>query len=202
MKFNNYVLISAIEGDSLHIIFAERVSVNDRRIQVSETLATPILKMLAPPPRRSWQGIGWLFCGLNQPNIATDGLSLNSICFLAVTILCWRIFFAIEQWSFISDGQVAKIPAANKVSPAPAAHTKALADIVFVADPVAGKQTVPIKGEAPSPFNQPVGCVFRTRCPHARDLCREDQPSLPQVSEDEHVACHFALHEWALSADK
>jgi hypothetical protein len=93
MKFNNYVLISAIEGDSLHIIFAERVSVNDRRIQVSETLATPILKILAPPPRRSWQGIGWLFCGLNQPNIATDGLSLNSICFFSRNDLVLADFF-------------------------------------------------------------------------------------------------------------
>ncbi len=93
-------------------------------------------------------------------------------------------------------GRVVEILPAAKLSQSPRhPYTKALADSVFVADPAARKQTVPIEGEVPSPFNLPAGCVFRTRCPHARDLCREDQPSLTQVSEDEYVACHFPLHE-------
>ena len=93
-------------------------------------------------------------------------------------------------------GRVVEILPADKVSQAPRhPYTKALADSVCVADPAARKQTVPIEGEVPSPFNLPVGCVFRTRCPHSRNLCRDDPPSLTQVAEDEFVACHFPLHE-------
>ena len=93
-------------------------------------------------------------------------------------------------------GRVVEILPADKVSFAPRhPYTKALADSVFVADPAARKQTVPIEGEVPSPFNLPVGCVFRTRCPHARSLCRDDTPALRQVAEDEFVACHFPLQD-------
>jgi len=70
-----------------------------------------------------------------------------------------------------------------------------VANSVFVADPAARKETVAIEGEVPSPFDLLAGCVFRTRCPHARDLCRDTPPSLTQVAEGEYVACHFPLND-------
>ena len=91
-------------------------------------------------------------------------------------------------------GSVVEILPANKVSVAPRhPYTKALSDSVFVADPAARKESVPIEGEVPSPFNLPPGCVFETRCPYAQDVCRMDRPALREIAEDEYVACHFPL---------
>jgi oligopeptide transport system ATP-binding protein len=65
-----------------------------------------------------------------------------------------------------------------------------------VADPAAReKKQSPSKGEVPGPFNLPAGCVFESRCPHARNLFRDDPPSLTQIAEDEFVLWHFPLHE-------
>ena len=91
-------------------------------------------------------------------------------------------------------GRVVEILPAHKVSTAPRhPYTKALADSVFVADPAARKDTAPIKGEVPSPFDLPSGCVFEARCPYARKVCRETAPILQAVGDSEHVACYFPL---------
>jgi oligopeptide/dipeptide ABC transporter ATP-binding protein len=91
-------------------------------------------------------------------------------------------------------GSVVEILPANQVSVAPRhPYTKALSDSVFIADPTARKETVPIEGEVPSPFNLPPGCVFEARCPCAQDVCRKNQPTLREIAENEYVACHFPL---------
>jgi dipeptide transport system ATP-binding protein len=48
-----------------------------------------------------------------------------------------------------------------------------------------------LKGELPSPFNVPAGCVFSTRCPHVTDRCRTERPQLRLV-KGRQVACHYA----------
>lgn len=48
-----------------------------------------------------------------------------------------------------------------------------------------------VKGELPSPFNPPAGCVFRTRCPYATDICAAERPELRRVG-DTVAACHHA----------
>jgi len=55
------------------------------------------------------------------------------------------------------------------------------------------RRTVPLPiDDPPSPFALPEGCTFRTRCPHARDRCREERPELRDVASGHRVACHFA----------
>ncbi|MGH8139780.1 MAG: dipeptide ABC transporter ATP-binding protein [Steroidobacteraceae bacterium] len=46
-------------------------------------------------------------------------------------------------------------------------------------------------GEPPSPLSPPSGCVYRTRCQHAIDVCRERIPAWEQADDaSRRLACH------------
>ena len=50
--------------------------------------------------------------------------------------------------------------------------------------------------ELPSPMDPPSGCVFRTRCPYATEICSQEVPALLPVEGDDpshRVACHNPL---------
>jgi dipeptide transport system ATP-binding protein len=53
------------------------------------------------------------------------------------------------------------------------------------------KPRIVLKGELPSPFSIPVGCVFSTRCPYVADRCRTERPLLRSI-KGRLVACHYA----------
>ncbi|WP_121062342.1 ABC transporter ATP-binding protein [Chachezhania antarctica] len=70
-------------------------------------------------------------------------------------------------------------------------YTRAL--ISATPEPVPGSSAdrMHLTGEVPSPLALPSGCRFRTRCPHATDICAEVDP--PRTAEGAaHVACHLA----------
>jgi dipeptide transport system ATP-binding protein len=48
-----------------------------------------------------------------------------------------------------------------------------------------------VKGEPPSPFDPPPGCVFSTRCPYVTDRCRLERPPARALA-GRLVACHYA----------
>ncbi|MCB8836226.1 ABC transporter ATP-binding protein [Aurantimonas sp. VKM B-3413] len=50
----------------------------------------------------------------------------------------------------------------------------------------------PIPGELPDPSDPPSGCVFRTRCPFATDLCAKERPELRNTGAGK-VRCHYDL---------
>jgi len=72
-------------------------------------------------------------------------------------------------------------------------YTQALLSAVPIPDPVAEekRQRQILKGEIPSPINPPSGCRFRTRCPHATDICEEKRPEWREVTPGHFVACHL-----------
>jgi dipeptide transport system ATP-binding protein len=53
-------------------------------------------------------------------------------------------------------------------------------------------QRIVLKGELPSPLNPPKGCVFSTRCPHAKERCHAERPPLENL-QGRQVAC-FEVH--------
>ena len=69
-------------------------------------------------------------------------------------------------------------------------YTQALLSAVPKADEdVAPEKRIILKGDIPSPANQPTGCVFRTRCKYATALCAEQAPELAEY-KGRMVACH------------
>jgi len=69
-------------------------------------------------------------------------------------------------------------------------YTQALLAAAPVADPERVAAYVPLKGEAPSARNPPLGCAFHPRCPRAIDLCSRDTPHLRSL-DGRRVACHL-----------
>jgi len=71
-------------------------------------------------------------------------------------------------------------------------YTKALLSAIPDAEPNADKNNdrIKIKGEVPSPINQPKGCKFSTRCEYATEECHKSRPELVEAKPGHFVACH------------
>ena len=69
-------------------------------------------------------------------------------------------------------------------------YTKALLSAIPSLDPDNRGQAQRLEGEIPSPTNPPPGCKFQTRCPHAIDICRVEEPMLSHSGFEHEVACH------------
>jgi peptide/nickel transport system ATP-binding protein len=52
---------------------------------------------------------------------------------------------------------------------------------------------VGVKGELPSALEPPSGCVFRTRCPRAEQICADEVPPAVSFGAEHLAACHFPL---------
>ena len=70
-------------------------------------------------------------------------------------------------------------------------YTQALISAVPIPDPKKerNKKQLIVEGDLPSPLNPPSGCTFRTRCPHAIEVCSSTKPEL-RLLEGHLVACH------------
>ena len=71
-------------------------------------------------------------------------------------------------------------------------YTRALISAIPEPDPDRVKKRVLLAGDVPSPVDPPRGCRFHTRCPHACERCRAEEPILRDLGNGHLVACHFA----------
>ncbi|MBC7392304.1 MAG: ATP-binding cassette domain-containing protein [Variovorax sp.] len=74
-------------------------------------------------------------------------------------------------------------------------YTEILLSAVPVPNPRTPAKRMLLQGDPPSPANPPSGCRFHTRCPIAKDICKQQDPTLSErdsASTGGHwVACHF-----------
>lgn len=70
-------------------------------------------------------------------------------------------------------------------------YTQALLSAVPIPDPDLKRERIILEGDIPSPANPPKGCKFHTRCPLAKDICREQVPEYKDVGGGHFVACHL-----------
>jgi len=73
-------------------------------------------------------------------------------------------------------------------------YTQALLAAIPLPDPDAKQRQVNrLGGDVPTPLNPPSGCRFHTRCPHATDRCKIEEPVFSEISPGHWAACH--LHD-------
>jgi peptide/nickel transport system ATP-binding protein len=72
-------------------------------------------------------------------------------------------------------------------------YTQALLSAIPIPDPdiEESRERIILEGELPSPINPPSGCVFRTRCPFAMEVCAAKKPAWQEVEQGHYVACHL-----------
>lgn len=72
-------------------------------------------------------------------------------------------------------------------------YTEALLSAIPIPDPdiEESRERILLKGELPSPIDPPSGCVFRTRCPYAMDVCATTKPEWIEKDPNHFVACHL-----------
>jgi oligopeptide transport system ATP-binding protein len=70
-------------------------------------------------------------------------------------------------------------------------YTQALLSAVPIPDPDLKRERIILEGDIPSPAKPPKGCKFHTRCPLAKDICREQVPEYRDVGGGHFVACHL-----------
>ena len=82
-------------------------------------------------------------------------------------------------------------PAANLFNNPQHPYSQALLSAVPVPDPKLARtrKHVVLQGDPPSPISPPSGCVFRTRCPYAKDICAHERPLMQGGMHQ--AACHF-----------
>ena len=70
-------------------------------------------------------------------------------------------------------------------------YTRALLSAVMTDASDRPVERIRLQGDIPSPIDRPSGCRFRTRCRHAQERCRHEEPELVEKSPGHWEACHF-----------
>ena len=71
-------------------------------------------------------------------------------------------------------------------------YTKALLSAIPIPRVDKKRERIILEGDVPNPIEPPPGCRFYGRCFCRKDICKDTDPELRQVSEKRFVACHVA----------
>lgn len=70
-------------------------------------------------------------------------------------------------------------------------YTKGLLAAIPIPSIGARKKRELLSGEISSPINPKPVCRFHSRCPYAKEICRQQSPAWEEVMPEHFVACHF-----------
>jgi oligopeptide transport system ATP-binding protein len=107
----------------------------------------------------------------------------------------------LSMVKYISDrigvmylGNMAEIATSDELFAEPLhPYTQVLLSAIPVANPEVErtKERIRVEGDVPSPINPPNGCLFRTRCPYAMEVCSQEKPKFQEYKPEHWVACHL-----------
>jgi len=96
--------------------------------------------------------------------------------------------YLCDQIAVMYLGRIMEVGPTEAVSSSPRhPYTRALNSAIPLPQPGATGKRELLQGDIPSPLDPPSGCVFRTRCPMARDLCATTPPP-PEVAGNDHIS--------------
>ena len=75
-------------------------------------------------------------------------------------------------------------------------YTRALMSAAPAMPGAPRRQRIVLEGESPSPSLPLSGCVFRSRCPMAMDICSQVEPPFTVVAPGHRIACHLSNPEF------
>ena len=89
-------------------------------------------------------------------------------------------------------GKIVELAPALELYQAPKhPYTQALLASIPLPDPeqTRDRERIALRGEVPTPLNPPSGCRFHTRCPHAMDKCKTNEPEFKEIAPGHFAAC-------------
>lgn len=102
--------------------------------------------------------------------------------------------FMCDRVAVMYLGKIVEVGPSEKVLNEPLhPYTKALRMVIPVLDPDRKHYrdvSKVIRGEIPNPIDIPPGCRFNPRCPYAKSICSEIEPTLIDI-KGRSVACHL-----------
>jgi peptide/nickel transport system ATP-binding protein len=116
----------------------------------------------------------------------------NQLSYLFIThdlSLAWLIS---DRIAIMYLGKIMEIGEANEmIHHGLHPYTKALTTIMPTPGVNNRKERIVLPGEIPNPIDDVKGCKFHSRCPMAKEICKETSPELLPIANDHFVACHF-----------
>ncbi len=126
-------------------------------------------------------------------NLLNEVQSKTQVAFLFISHDLSVVRYLADDVAVMYLGAVVETGTADQVFNAPAhPYTRALLASIPATHPSKRSTASGLTGEVPSPFAIPSGCRFRTRCPHATELCGIERPQLRHTGSGQSVACHYA----------